>query len=151
MIKLIKINDLIYQNYEEKYVDDQGNEIWNIPNTPQELLPVVLDTINWWVGERVRKTMGDLVKMSAANSKAIALLFKVVDSLQPDTSALSEKERQIYDAMVALAGTGYTDSDLLLSSINAVNKYVQRGEQLAGEANRAQTLEELLNVLNSLD
>ena len=151
MIKLIKINDLIYQNYEERYIDESGNEVWNIPNTLQELLPIVLDTINWWVGDKVKNATGDFTRLSAANSKAIALLFKIVDSLQPDTSNLTEKEQSAYNAMKALADAGYSDSDLLNSSIQAVNEYIQRGEQLAGQAMQAQSVEELIGVLNQLD
>ncbi len=151
MIKLIKIQDLIYQNYEEKYIDENGNEVWNIPSNVQELLPIVLDTINWWVGDKVKKATGDFTKLSAANSKAIALLFKIVDSLQPDTSNLTEKEQSAYDAMKALAGAGYSDSDLLNSSIQAVNEYIQRGAELGVQAMQAQSVEELIGVLNQLD
>ena len=151
MIKLIKINNLIYKNYAERYVDEQGNEIWNIPDNVQELLPVALDTINWWVGDKVKKATGDFTKLSAANSKAIALLFKIVDSLNPNTSNLTEKEQAAYDAMKALAGAGYSDSDLLNSSIQAVNKYIQKGAQLAEQAIQAQSVEELISVLNQLD
>ncbi len=151
MIKLIKLNDLIYQNYEEKSIDEQGNEVWNIPNNVQELLPIVIDTINWWVGDKVKNATGDFTKLSAANSKAIALLFKLVNSLNPDTSGLTEKELAAYDAMNQLAQTGYSDSDLLNGSIQAVNEYIQRGEQLAGQAMQAQSVEELIGVLNQLD
>ena len=151
MIKLIKLGDYVYLNYEEKYIDEQGNEVWNIPNTVQELLPIVLDTINWWVGDKVKNATGDFTKLSAANSKAIALLFKLVNSLNPDTSNLTEKELAAYDTMNQLANAGYSDSDLLNSSIQAVNEYIQRGEQLAGQAMQAQSVEELISILNKLE
>lgn len=151
MIKLIKLNNLIYQNYEEKSIDEQGNEIWNIPNTFQELLPVVLDTIDWWTGDKIKKVTGDYTKLAAANSKAIALLFKLIDSLNPDTSNLTEKELSAYNGMKALAANGYSDSDLLNNSINAVSEYLTKAAQLSSQANQAQTVEELINILNQLD
>lgn len=151
MVKLIKIGDLVYQNAEEKTIDENGNEVWNIPSTVEELQPVVLDTINWWVGQKVKSTTGDYAKMSAANSKAIALLYKLVNGLNPDTSGLTAKEKQIYDSMQTLAASGYSDSDLLLGSIQSVENFVSQGAQLSSEAMAATDVDGLIAVLNKLD
>jgi len=151
MIKLMKIQDLIYQNYEERSIDENGNEVWNIPNNVQELLPVVLDTINWWVGDKVKKATGDFVKLSAANSKAIALLASIIASQNPDTSNLTELQKSAFDKMSALGGSDYTDSQLLNDSLDAVVSYVQKGAGLGVQAMQAQSVEELIGVLNQLD
>ncbi len=151
MIRLIKLNDFIYQNYEEKTNYENGEEVWNIPNTVQELLPVVLDTINWWVGAKVKKATGDFVKLSAANSKAIALLAAIIASQNPDTSNLTELQKSAFDKMTTLGNSDYTDSQLLNNSLDAVVNYVQKGTQLGAQAIQAQSVEELIDVLNQLD
>ena len=151
MVKFIKIGDLVYQNIAEKTIDENGSEAWKIPSTVEELRPVAVDTINWWVGQKVKSTTGDYAKMSAANSKAIVLLYKLMDGLGPDTTGLTEKEKQIYDSMQSLAVSGYSDSDLLLGSIQAVTNYVSQCAQLSSEAMAATDVDGLIAVLNKLD
>ena len=151
MIKIIKLGELIHQGIEPKTTDDSGYTHWAIPDTVETLLPVVLDTINWWVGDRVKRVMGDMTKLSAANSKAIALLVKLVAGLNPDTSALSANEKSAYDALLALANSGYSDSELLVGSIGAVQQYIQRGNDAAQRAMAAKSVDALIDVLNTLD
>jgi len=150
MIKLIKIDNLIYQNIEEKAVNENGNEIWNIPNTVEELKPVVLDTINWWVGNKVKKSLGDFTKLSAANSKAIALLASVLASLTPDTSNLTDLQKSAFDKMVKLGGSEYTDSNLLNNSLDRVVEFIHQGAELSTQATQAKSVEKLIDILNKL-
>ena len=151
MVNIIKLGDLIYRGIERQTTDENGTEHWAIPDTVETLLPVVLDTINWWVGDRVKRATGDMTKLSAANSKAIALLVKLIAELNPDTSALSANEKSAYDALLTLANSGYSDSELLVGSINAVQQYIQRGNDAAQRAMAAKSVDELIDVLNSLD
>ena len=151
MVNIIKLGDLIYRGIERQTTDENGTKRWAIPDTVETLLPVVLDTINWWVGDRVKRATGDMTKLSAANSKAIALLAKVIAELNPDTSALSANEKSAYDALLTLANSGYSDSELLVGSIGAVQQYIQRGNDAAQRAMAAKSVDELIDVLNTLD
>lgn len=151
MVNIIKLGNLIYRGIERQTTDENGTKRWAIPDTVETLLPVVLDTINWWVGDRVKRATGDLTRLSAANSKAIALLVKLIAGLNPDTSALSANEKSAYDALLTLADAGYSDSELLVGSIGAVQQYIKRGNDAVSRAMAAKSVDELIDVLNTLD
>ena len=150
MIKQIKIGNLIYKNIEPFYVNEKGKRIWNIPNDLEELRKAVIDTINWKVGDEVKKATGDLVKLSAANSKAIVIVLKLLETLNPDTSKLNDLEKSAYEKMLTLADNGYGDSELLNNSLDAVLNGTTKGQTLIAKALKAETTEELLGILNEL-
>jgi len=150
MIKQIKIGNLIYENIEPFYVNEKGKRIWNIPDDLEELRKAVIDTINWKVGDEVKKVTGDLAKLSAANSKAIVIVLKLLETLNPDTSKLSDLEKSAYEKMLTLADNGYGDSELLNNSLNAVLNGITKGQTLIAKALKAETTEELLGILNEL-
>ena len=150
MIKLIKIGDLIYQGFEEKIFDEKGNAIWNIPTDVEEFRKITIDTINWYVGDAVKKQIGDFAKLSAANSKAIVLLTKLLVTLSPDDSKLSDLEKSAWDKLTAFADNGYADSKLLNNSLSAVSDYVVKGGELISKALQATTLDELIGILNEV-
>ena len=150
MIKLLKIKNQIYTNFEEKTYDENGNKIWNIPTDIEEFRKTVIDTINWWVGNKVKKQTGNFAKLSAANSKAIVLLAKLLATLSPDTSKLTDLEKSAWDKLNTFADNGYADSELLNNSLNAVQSYVVKGGDLIDKALKATTLDELIGILNEL-
>jgi hypothetical protein len=152
MIKWIKIGDLVYQNIEPKTIDEDGNEIWNIPSDLEKLRSCTIDTLNWLIGQSVKTTTGgqDITKLSAANSKAVVLVTKLIESLNPDTSALTTKEQEIYDKMKLLAQSGYADSDLLLRSLDSVFEAIQQYSALVDEAVKAQSVDELIEILEKV-
>ncbi len=150
MIKLIKIDDLIYQGFQEKSFDENGKETWNIPTDVEEFRKITIDTINWWVGNKVKKQTGSFAKMSAANSKAIVLLTKLLTTLSPDDSKLSDLEKSAWDKLTAFADNGYADSKLLNNSLMAVSDYVVKGGDLIDKTIKATTLDELISILNEL-
>ena len=150
MIKLIKIDNLIYQGFEEKYFDENGNVVWNIPTDVEAFRKIVVDTLNWWIGNKVRKQTGSFAKMSAANSKAIVLLTKLLITLSPDDSKLTDLEKSAWDKLNTFANNGYADSELLNNSLTAVSDYVVKGGDLINKALKATTLDELIGILNEL-
>ena len=150
MIKIIKIDDLIYQGFQEKSFDENGNEVWNIPTDVEAFRKITIDTINWWVGNKVKKQTGDFAKLSAANSKAIVLLTKLLVTLNPDTSKLTDLEKSAWDKLIAFADNGYADSELLNNSLDAVQSYVVKGGDLINQALNATKLDELIGILNEL-
>jgi hypothetical protein len=147
MIKTIKIGDLVYQNIEAKTTDENGNEVWNIPNDLETLRNCVIDTFNWLVGQEVKKAIGgDFVKMSASNSKAIVLIIKALDS-SADKSNFTDTEKAIWDTMLNLGNSGYCDSELLLNSITAVGNKIQEFSSKISNAMKATTTDELISLL----
>jgi hypothetical protein len=147
MIKVIKIGNLVYQGIEVKTVDENGNETWNIPNNLETLRTCTIDTLNWLIGQEVKKaTGGELVKMSAANSKAIVLLIKALDS-SADKSNFTDTEKAIWDTMLNLGNSGYCDSELLLNSITAIGNKIQEFSSKISNAMKATTTDELISLL----
>jgi hypothetical protein len=149
MIKTIKIGDLVYQGIEAKTIDGNGNEVWNIPNDLEELRGCVIDTLNWLIGQEVKNSVGDYTKLSAANSKAIVLLVKALGN-NADTSNFTDTEKQIWDKLSALGDAGYSDSQLLLNSLTAVIRSVTQYSTMIDNALKATTVEELIEILESL-
>jgi len=150
MIKIIKIGELIYQGFEEKATDESGNVKWNIPTDIEEFRKIVIDTINWKVGDDINKATGNFAKLSAANSKAIIIILKLLNTLKPDTSVLSDLEKSAYDKMLTLVNNGYGNSELLNNSLDAVINGVTKGQDLINEALNATTIDELIGILNKL-
>ena len=150
MIKIIKIDDLIYQGFEEKSFDENGNEIWNIPTDAEEFRKIVIDTINWKIGQDIKNATQDYIRLSASNSKAIIIALKLLTTLNPDTTNLTDKEKSAYDKMLTLAQNGYGDSDLLNTSLDAVLNGIQTGQTLITNALNSSSIEELIGILNEL-
>jgi hypothetical protein len=149
MIKTVKIGDLVYQGIEVKTVDENGNETWNIPNDLERLRTCVIDTLNWFIGQEVKNSVGDYTKLSAANSKAIVLLVKALGN-NADTSNFTDTEKQIWDKLSALGEAGYSDSKLLLNSLTAVIGSVTKYSTIINSALKATTVEELIKILEEL-
>ena len=54
LIKLIKLGNLIYENINAKYIDENGYEIWNVPNDETELKKAFKDTIDWYTDRYIK-------------------------------------------------------------------------------------------------
>jgi hypothetical protein len=149
MIKTIKIGDLVYQGIEAKTIDENGKEIWNIPNDLEKLRACVIDTLNWLIGQEVKNSVGDYTKLSAANSKAMVLLVKAVDGVA-DKSNFTQTEQDIWNEMLKLANARYGDSNLLLNSLKAVSENITKYSTMIDNALKATTVEELIKILEGL-
>ncbi|ADU96037.1 hypothetical protein Theam_0063 [Thermovibrio ammonificans HB-1] len=72
MLKLIKIGNLIYQNIEPKTVDENGNEIWNIPQDETELKSCFKDTLDWfttrYINQKLQEIQEDLPDLVSEKS-----------------------------------------------------------------------------------
>ena len=151
MIKIIKIGDNIYQNYEEKTINENGQEVWNIPTDLTKLKAIATDTINWVAGDRVKKVVqNNITLLNASNSKAIVLLVKVINSLNPDLSKLTTNEKDAFDKMVTLGDNGYADSKLLNAMIDSVTNNITSLSQKIADVENATTIDEVISILNSL-
>jgi len=150
MRKFIKYENGKPVQHEIYFYDEEGNKVWNIPMDVKKFRKIVIDTINWKIGDEVKKATGDLAKLSAANSKAIVIVLKLLDTLSPDVSVLTDLEKSAYDKMLTLANNGYGDSELLNTSLDAITNGVTKGQDLISKALQATTIDELIGILNEL-
>lgn len=149
MIRTIKLKDTIYLGLSEKSVDEDGTVIWNIPTDIEELKLIAYDTINWSIGNKVKKAAGGAaVSLSASNAKGIALLTKLIKPTQTQLEALTELERDSFDKMKMLADNGYADSQLLNTSLTKVMEFVAEGTERASRVATAMSIDEVIAVLN---
>jgi len=151
MIKIIKIRDSIYQNYEEKTINENGQASWNIPTDLTKLKAIAVDTINWVAGDRVKKAVqNNITLLNASNSKAIVLLGKIINSLNPDTSNLSDNEKNAFNKMVTLGNNGYSDSKLLNDMLDSVINNVTNISKKIVDVEKAESIDEIIKILNEL-
>jgi hypothetical protein len=149
MIKQIKIGQNIYDGFEEKTTLEDGSVVWNIPTNVDELKSIAIDTINWQIGDSVKKAVGNTnVNLSASNAKGIALLAKVVNAQNPDTSSLTDLELDSYNKMVALADGGYADSELLNASLTNVSEFITRATDKVARVTQAESIDDVITILN---
>jgi len=150
MIKKIKKGSEIYLNFEEKTIID-GVEFWNIPTDVEEFKAMAIDTINWQIGNNIKKAIGNTnVNLSASNSKGIALLAKVINAQNPDLTGLSDLEKDSFNKMVALGDSGYADSELLNASLSNVSSFIAAGTDKVTRVTSATTIDEVINILNEV-
>ncbi len=155
MIRLLKVGNVIYENTAPYYINENGQKVWNIPSNPENLKNCLIDTLGWVVSQNIVKTIGDANKKDASTTKAIVLLAKLVNTLNPDTSKLTENEKNAYEKLLALGGIGYSDSALLNEALEAVQDqlqwYAQKLSELnAIDTNSADALDKLIAFAESL-
>jgi flagellar capping protein FliD len=166
MIKVIKVGNFIYENIEPKTlepigIDENGNPIefqekWNIPTDPAKLKFCILDTLGWVVSQKIQKTLGSIDKKDASTTKAIVLLAKVISSLNPDLSNLTENEKKAFELLTQLGNIGYSDSTLLINALQSVQEHILWFRQKLGELEQIDitapdALDKLIEFLESLD
>ena len=151
MIRIIKLGNLIYENIEPFHIDENGNKIWNIPNDYDSLKAAIEDTLGWLVFNNIQKSINRSPdKLNASNSKAICLLAKVINTLNPDLTHLTEKEQTAFNKMLSLANDGYTDSDLLNFTSDQLQSQLNWYANKIQELNNLTTVDELINFLENL-
>ena len=150
MIKVIKIGNLIYENIEPKFIDESGNEIWNIPNNAEDLKRTLVDTLGWIVGQNIIKAVGDANKKDTATSKAIVLLAKVISTLNPDLDSLTDTEKSIFEKMNQLGSIGYSDSELLNNTFEQIITNLNWYKEKVEELENLNTLDELVEFAERL-
>jgi len=148
MIKQIKLKNLIHTNIEPYFIDEEGNKVWNIPSDLEGLKAATIDTFNWLIGQEVKKTAKNFTGLSASNSKAIALLIKIIDAQSPNLDNLTALEKSAYKKMLNLANAGYSDSELLNNVLDAVTNNIVAYSEKIDKALEAQSVDELIELLS---
>ncbi len=150
MIKTIKVGDLVYQGIEPYYIDENSNKQWNIPNTPDTLKPVILDTLAWIVSQKIQNAIGGQNKVNTSASKSVVLLAKLINTLKPDTTKLTDNEKTIYNDMITLADNGYSDSNLLKQSFDAIKNALTNYTNHLKEIEGLTTIDDMIKFLENL-
>ena len=118
-----------------------------------QLKAMAISTINWVIGQEVKKGLSnEFTKMSAVSTKAVVLLAKVLQELTDTTglTTLTTKEQTAFDNIVALANTGYADSDLLINSFAVLDAAFAKYQPMIDDVTNATSTTKVLDVLASL-
>jgi len=154
LIKYIKLGDKILQNVETYIINPEtGEKTKNslIPQNLEELKNITIDTLNWLIGEEVKKIAGNTTKLSASNSKAIMLVYKLLkQNVELNTDNLTKTEKAIINEFDKITESGYTDSELLLNTIKAVGENIMKYNALIEEALKVKNTDKLIKILESL-
>jgi len=109
MIRILKKQDTIYRNYEEKTIDENGE-------------------VNWTIPEDI-----DLFKKLA------------VDTFLDD---LTTTQSEIWDSLLKMGNSQYTDSELLKNTLINVEEYVKKGGDKINRILNATTIDDIIEILN---
>ena len=144
MIKLIKIGNVIHTNYDLQE-DTQG--LRDLPI--DRIKEYALDTLNWQAGNAVKQsTGGTAIDLAAANSKAIALILKLIKPSDTAIGKLTDREQGIVRSLLGLGQNGYGDSDKLAASVESVATVVAQTASHAERIAQASTLDDVVAILN---
>jgi hypothetical protein len=150
-IKILKTGNIVRQNIVDKYTDEEGNEIWNIPKDLDSFKLQAIDTLNWQIGITIKNIAGGkIIDLSTANSKAIALLAKKIDNIDNNTDMFTDLEKDSYNALVTLANGGYSDSDKLKATLEGVLSGIGGLQQAVGDIQNCDSYDCVIDVLNRL-
>ena len=148
-IRILKIGKEVRRDFSDKAIDKEGNELWNIPQDLEEFRKLAINTINWQIGDSVKKASGNTqTNLSASNAKAIALIAKLIEPSQEQLDSLTELEKDNWSKLDALANNGYADSQLLNVSLSSVSEFIAKGTDKATRVASATTHEEVIAILN---
>jgi len=150
ILRIIKIGDTIYENIYLYTEDENGNRIYNIPTDITELKQAVNDTLGYLTMKKISSILVAVDKKDAAMTKAICLLAKVINSLSPDTTVLTDKEQTAFKAMVSLADSGYTDSELLNNALTEISSALAWYESKASELESLNDFDSIVSFLSDL-
>ena len=152
MIKWIKLGNYIYQNIEPGTIDENGNEVWNIPADPVQLKQCIINTLGWLVARKLRQGVGS-DKEKASTTKGIVLLAKIVKQIVDATNTqlnLTENEQNALEKMLQLAEIGYCDGQLLIVSGDLLASALRWYHTKMQELEPLDTTEELVQFLENL-
>ena len=98
MIRIIKLGNLIYENIEPKTIDENGNEIWNIPNDLDQLKQAYIDTVKWQANQKLKETDWVVVKCTELGKDPSQEYPEVIEQRQAIRDWCNQKEEEINSA-----------------------------------------------------
>ncbi len=147
MINYLKIGGSIYPKVNSIDTDDRFAPITDLV----ELKAAAIDTMNWLTTMRVQALSGgDAGKVAAAETKAIVLLAKVLAAQNPDVSSLTPLETSAWNKLLASADAAYCDSELLNTSLDALQATLTTFEDRSTRIAAAATIEDVVAIIEEV-
>ncbi len=98
MIRIIKIGDTIYEKIEPFYFDENGNQIWNIPQDIEQLKQALIDTIKWQAYRELSKTDWVVVKCQELGLNPSTKYPDIIEHRASIRNLVNQKEQEIINA-----------------------------------------------------
>jgi len=96
MIRIIKLGDLIYENIEPYYLDENGKQIWQIPNDVNKLKQAFIDTVKWQANMKLKETDWVVVKCMELNLDPATEYPDEVAQRRAIRNWCNQKEKEFY-------------------------------------------------------
>jgi len=98
MIRIIKLGNLIYENIDPFYIDEDGNEIWNVPNNLDQLKQAMIDTVKWQANQKLKETDWVVVKCTELGLNPSDKYPEIIQQRQAIRDWSNQKEEEINNA-----------------------------------------------------
>ncbi len=141
-VKIIKIKNEIRERFSLKDTLEDGTIVYNVPENIEELKKCALDTIDWEIEQKLKN------KANAVNSKLALFAVQLALLSSPDTTGLTDTQKQLLANIEQLVGFEYTDSELAENATARTVELLTSATQKAARIGSATTIEEVVEVLN---
>ena len=98
MIRIIKLGNYVYENIEPYYVDENGNEVWNVPNDLTQLKQAYIDTVRWQANLELKKTDWVVVKCTELGLNPADEYPEIIEKRRAIRDWCNQKEEEINSA-----------------------------------------------------
>jgi len=98
MLSRIKLGNYIYENIEPKTVDENGNEVWNIPNNLDQLKQAYIDTLKWQAHRKLRETDWVIIKCVELGLDFSTAYPNIINQRQQIRNWIDQKKEEINNA-----------------------------------------------------
>jgi len=98
IIRIIKFGDVVYENIEPYYIDENGNKVWNIPTDINELKQALIDTVRWQAHKKLQETDWVVIKCMEQGLNPAEEYPDVVEQRQKIRDWCNQKEEEIQNA-----------------------------------------------------
>jgi len=94
----IKLGNKIYDSLVPVQYDEEGNEIWNVPNDLDQLKQTLIDTVRWQAHQKLKETDWVVVKSMELGRSASYDYPKILGERQSIRDWCNLKEAEINNA-----------------------------------------------------
>ena len=94
----IKLGDKIYDSLVPVQYDEEGNEVWNIPNDLDQLKQALIDTVKWQANQKLKETDWIVVKCTELGLNPSDKYPEIVQQRQAIRDWSNQKEEEINTA-----------------------------------------------------
>jgi len=98
MIRIIKLDNFFYENIEPYYIDENGNQIWNVPNDLYQLKQALIDTVKWQANQKLKETDWVVIKCTELGKSPSQEYPEIMEQRQAIRDWCNQKEEEINSA-----------------------------------------------------